>query len=210
MIGTNSIPLIEKEIGLQLNGPVKKSNTWLGFNNFMTALEGQYQPVNLPSNAKSLGSIYTVQDLRFPSVPAGAIIPYGKGTIAVVLMDLGKNYSENQSSLQRDFLLAMVNESFKDPKLVVSGSHLVHVVLNTLNDSTIVHLINAGGQHANRNNYSYDELPALSNITVTLRHTKPGSVMLEPAHKKLAFDYKNGQVIVHVPPVEVHSMIVIQ
>jgi hypothetical protein len=210
VIGTKAIPLIEKETGLQLNGPVKKSNTWLGFNNFMTALEGQYQPVNLPSNAKSIGSIYTVQDLRFPSVPAGAIIPYGKGTIAVVLMDLGKNYSENQSSLQRDFLLAMVNESFKDPKLVVSGSHLVHVVLNTLNDSTIVHLINAGGQHANRNNYSYDELPALPNITVTLRHTKPRSVMLEPAHKKLAFDYKNGQVIVKVPSVEVHSMIVIR
>ncbi len=104
----------------------------------------------------------------------------------------------------------MVDESLKDRKLTVSGSHLVHVVLNTLNDSTIVHLINAGGQHANRNNYSYDELPALTNITIKLRHSKPTSVMLEPAHKKLAFDYKNGQVIVQVPPIEVHSIIVVR
>ena len=125
-------------------------------------------------------------------------------------MDLGVNYSENQSSLQRDFIQAMVRESFTEPKLEVSGSHLVHVVLNTLNEKTIVHLINAGGQHANRNNYSYDELPVLSNISITLRHTKPKSVMLEPAGKKIPFDYSNGRLIVKLPPVQVHSILVIQ
>src|SRR5205085_11126039 len=116
---------------------------WLGYNNSMTALDGDYQPVTMASNVKTIGSLYTVQDLRFPSVPAASITVYGKGTIATVFTDLGENYNKNQSSLQRDFLQAMVNESFKDPKLMVTGSHLVHVVLNTLNNKTIIHLINA-------------------------------------------------------------------
>ncbi|HSB92538.1 MAG TPA: hypothetical protein VLC28_05440, partial [Flavitalea sp.] len=210
VIGTNAIPLIAKEAGVELDGEIKKSTTWLGFNHFMTALDGNYQPVILPATAKAIGSIYTKQDLRFPSVPAGAVIPCGKGIIGVVFTDLGLNYTSNQSFLQRDFIQAMVRETFKEPKLIVNGSHLVHVVLNTLNDKTIVHLINAGGEHANRNNYSYDELPALSNITVRLRQSRPGAVMLEPAHKKLKFDYQDGEVIVQVPSVDVHSMLVLQ
>ena len=113
VIGTKSIPLIQKEAGLQLNGAVKESTTWLGFNNSMTAFRGIYQPVTLPANAKTIGSLHTVQDLRFPSVPAASIFPYGKGTIAVVFTDLGVNYLENQSSLQRDFVAAIVRKALR-------------------------------------------------------------------------------------------------
>ena len=51
--------------------------------------------------------------------------------------------------------------------------------------------------------------PPIAGISVTLRHAKPTSVMLEPAHKKIPFDYSNGQLIIHVPPVNVHSILVI-
>jgi len=209
LIGEHAVNLFAKESNIQVKADTVKSTRWLGFNGSMTALEG-YFPTVTNTGGVAIGSLFQVQDLRYPSVPASTRNSYGKGTITSVFANLGVNYLSNQSYLQRDFIEALVHDSYKQPLLEVKGSHLVHVVLNKVNDSTVLHLINVGGQHANASNYSYDELPPIGPVKVALRQPKPHTVTLEPAHRKLPFEYKNGQLLITVPSVAIHNILIIK
>jgi hypothetical protein len=82
------------------------------------------------------------------------------------------------------------------------------VVLGKKDNKTLVHLINAGGDHANKNIMSYSELSPLPPLTVRYRTgAKPASVKLQPAGTKLNFTYVNGYVECIIPPVKVHSIV---
>ncbi len=74
-------------------------------------------------------------------------------------VDLGENYRNNGSFLERDFLNGLVAALFANPMVKVTGSKLVHVAVNRLGTKTIIHLTNTAGQHAVKEIFSYDEVP---------------------------------------------------
>ena len=91
----------------------------------------------------------------------------------------------------------------------VEGSHLVHVALSELQNTTVVHLINTGGTHTDKNVYAYDEVAPLGPLTITITRPKPKRVMLQPDNKPLRYTYKNGNIIITLPALDIHRMIVI-
>ncbi|MES1226249.1 MAG: hypothetical protein ABUT20_62815, partial [Bacteroidota bacterium] len=210
VIGADACKLFEHESGVEFKDQTDRATKWLGFSGNMAAVEGRVQKVVLPKDVKTIGGIYDAQDFRFSSMPAAATLNCGKGQIGFVFMDMGKNYENNQSTVERDFLNAVVKELFQHPAVEVKGSHLVHVIVNTLNRKMIVHLINTGGQHASKNVYAYDEVPAVGPLTVTIRTAKPSRVVLEPEHKPLPFTFANGIVNVKLQQLSIHSMIVLE
>ena len=208
LIGPAAIKLFEKETGVILKDTATKMTNWLGYDGKMAAMEGAVQTAQLNANASVIGGFYTIQDLRSAAVPAAAVMPYGVGKIACIYGDMGENYLNNTSFLQRDFINAVVQKLFSKPLVKVQGSHLVHVAINSINNQLVVHLINVGGNHADKNRYAYDELPPLGPLTVSLRIPKPRKMMLQPGDIPLSFSYSAGEAIVHIPSLKVHSMIV--
>ena len=100
-----------------------------------------------------------------------------------------------------------------DPWLMskVSGSENLHQVVSKKNGKLYVHLINTNGPHDNPTVMVYEEVAPLANIDVSVRWTKtPKSVRLQPGNTKLPYTYKNGNVLVRVPELKVHSMIEIE
>jgi hypothetical protein len=209
VIGAEATRLFEKEAGIRLEGHAAVNKMqYLGYDKDMAAIQGDYQPVELLAGTRSFGMLYDQQDLRFSSRPAASIADYGKGQIACVFANMGENYQNNTSSLERDFLNGLVGELFTTPMVSVSGSHLVHLAVNRLGTKRVIHLINTAGQHANRNFYSYDEIPAVGPLTVRIKMNKPVRLMLQPENKPLPFRYEKGEVMVKLPELRIHSMIV--
>lgn len=211
IIGPEAVHLFEKEVGTQVSGkPVVHKVQYLAFQNRMTAMTGIVLPVTLPNKSTAFGHVFLKDDFRTPSLPAASITAYGKGEIATVFLNLGENYVLNKSPLERDFLNQLANTLFKKPIVTVEGSHLVHVAASKLKDATIIHLINVGGPHTDKNVYAYDEVPAIGPLTVAIDRPKPKRVVLQPDNKTLPYSYKNGKIVINLPVLDIHRMIVIE
>jgi hypothetical protein len=90
----------------------------------------------------------------------------------------------------------------------VSGSHLVHVALNKLNGKTMISLINVAGEHTNQAAIAYDQVPALTDLTVSIKSaTKPKKIVMQPEGKPMQFSWSNGESSVIIPKLEIHSIL---
>jgi hypothetical protein len=111
----------------------------------------------------------------------------------------------------RDFLNSVVKELFPEPVVEVTGSHMVDVTANRLNNKLIVHLVNAAGPHDNEKILVHDEIPAIENLMVSIRYpAKPQKVTLQPSGRSLPFSYENGKIKCKINKLAIHEMIVIQ
>jgi hypothetical protein len=93
-----------------------------------------------------------------------------------------------------------------DRKVTVSGSHLVHVTLNRLKDRNYLNLINIAGEHTNTNAIGYDQVPALTDLTVRWKGN-PSKVVLQPGGRPLPMQRQGGWTTVHIPRIELHSIL---
>lgn len=142
---------------------------------------------------------------------AASITDYGKGKIAATYINMGERYINAATTVSREFLNGIVKELFPKPLVEVSGSHNVDVMVNRLNGSLSINLINTSGPHANPKVYVYDEIPAVGPLDITIRtETEPTAVRLEPDGKKLDFVYKTGQLSLTIPRLEIHGVIVVE
>ena len=128
-----------------------------------------------------------------------------------VYADLSSSYIQHQSSKTRDFLATLVHTLLPRPLVTVTGSHLVHVVANRLGNQLAINLINTGGRHADPQVFTYDEVPPLSNLTITVRtEKKPGRIVQQPENKALPYTYRAGVATVTVPKLMIHSVLIVE
>jgi hypothetical protein len=100
------------------------------------------------------------------SSSAGSV---GKGKIAAIYFNAGKAYSDYKTFVIRDFINETVRQLNPEKVIEVSGSHLVHVAVNKLGGKTYINLINVAGESTNQAAIGYDEVPALTNLLVTIK-----------------------------------------
>ena len=211
LIGPEAVQLFGKEAGIIVKDAATKNGVqYLGVNNEMSILNGLTLPVDLKPGTEFFGALYNNDDLRNPHIPAATIADYGKGKIASVLVNLGENYNNNKTSLQRYFINELVSKLFKSPVVKVEGSHMVHIALNTLGKKTVVHFINTGGMHADKNLYSYNEVPSPGPLKISLKIPRPLKITLQPSNRVLPFQYINGKALVTINRLAIHNMLVIE
>jgi len=130
------------------------------------------------------------------------------GKIAAIYFDAGTAYIEHKTFVVRDFVNEVINRLYTDKIAEVTGSHLVHVAVNRLNDKLYVNLINSSGEHNGQNVIGYDEIPVIKDLEVILKtDSKPSSLVLQPEGTKLKFRYSDGKVNVIIPQLSIHSVI---
>ena len=127
---------------------------------------------------------------------------------AGVISNAGSIYLDFKSHVLRDFISNRINELFPHPIVQVTGSHLVHVAVNQINDKKLVSLMNIAGEHANSKAIGFDEIPPLHNLTVELKTpVKPSKIILQPEGRSLDIDFKKGVSKVIVPELEIYSIL---
>ena len=85
------------------------------------------------------------------------------------------------------------------------------VSISRLKDKLTVHLVNTSGAHWDRDNPLVDSIASVGPLHVTIREQKkPSRVTLEPGAQSIEYGYRDGEIHLTVPALEIHSVIVVQ
>jgi hypothetical protein len=214
IMGTKTVKLFENELGVKLGELKEKmnpqvSNDLLKTERF-TGLVSDYQSFTSNANTLSYAPIFFPEHLKKAKQEIITIANYGKGKIAGVYVDLGQNYLNMETAGVRNLIGQVTNALFPAPIAEVKGSHLVHVVANEKDNRLLINLVNTGGNHRSKNNFEYDEIPPLQNLTVKIKVSqKPAQVNLLPENRQLDYFYseKEGAIFLTLGKLEIHSVI---
>ncbi|WP_461148745.1 alpha-amylase family protein [Spirosoma pulveris] len=212
LIGAKTTRSFADELGVVPMQENSGSPKWVQHNGASIVLTGPFQPVRITGKeTKPIGT--------FLQSEAGGPVPgviatetqFGRGKLMAVYADLSRDYEKHQSSRLRDFIASLTRPLLTSPVADVSGSHLVHVVLNRQRDRLALNLINTGGHHANPQVFTYDEVPPLTNLTVRLRlDKKPRRIVQQPENRVLPVRYDKGVATLTVPELALHSVLVVE
>ena len=144
------------------------------------------------------------------AVPAAHIGKFGRGTVCALSFDLGMVYRTNKTPVIRAFVRTLLKRTGFEPRVKVTGSGFVDVTLMQKNKCLMVNLINYAGTHNDTYYRTYDEIPPLYYLKVSVKCDMPKKIYLEPEHKRLEFTYKNGEAHFTVDKLEIHSIVTIE
>lgn len=135
---------------------------------------------------------------------------YGKGKICALAFDFGTAYTRSLSPALKQFFSLQIESLFPDAMFQVKGSSYVDTQLMTKDGKLILHLINCAGDCKSTTIRTYDEIPQLSDLYVSIRsERKPRSVYLEPEHIAASFSYENQIIELKIDKLEIHTAVVV-
>lgn len=210
LVGPRAGGLLAAEAGVTLDGAVASGARFLAHGGWLAGLNGPFQAVTPGAGTRVVGQLHTQDDPRSPSIPAATVADLGTGRVAAVWFGFGDRYQKARTPTARDFLDALVDELFPRPLATVTGSHQVDVSVARRPGALLVNLVNTAGPHAEAKVHVFDDLPAVGPLQVAVRlERKPRSVTLEPGGRIQRFGYRDGQVLLTLPPVAIHDVVVI-
>lgn len=210
IVGAQTAVLFKDVLDVTLLGEPKTDRQWIEHNGVMAGWNTRFQPVELGPHVRGAGTLYAEQDYSFPSIPAASITPYGKGQIAAVYFDYGTKYCQLPMSVARDYMAGLVRELFPAPRVEVTGSHGVDVVVNARGEQLLVNLINTSGPQGTRTSPVFDTIPPIGPLTVTVNDNRsPRKVTLQPGNRKVKHTFKKDRLTLTVPELAVHDIVVI-
>lgn len=209
IMGTETTKLFKNELGIKSLKTLNETETFFATGNKIGAIRSALDSVEINPGVKVLSTYYNGSDFRSKgNMIASSLNNVGKGTVAGVYFNAGSDYLEYKSPVLRDYISSLINDLFPDPLVRVAGSHLVHVTLNKLNNKMYVNLVNIAGEHTNQNAIGYDEIPALKDLTISIKtDKKPARLLLQPEGIELIVDFQKGVSTVVVPELKIHSIL---
>jgi len=208
VIGAETPQLFKDELGILSAAKSTDEIAYISSGNRIGSVRSDILKVNLSNGSIPLSGFYKISDFNYPSeFVASSMNKYGRGLITAIYFNTGTCYSEYKTFVLRDFLSDIIQALLPERLVEVSGTHLLHVAVNRLNEKIYVNLINVSGDHTSQNIIGYDELPALRSIEVAIETSKPTEIILQPDGMKLPFRYSDGKAIVTVPEITIHSVL---
>ncbi|MBE7503745.1 MAG: hypothetical protein HS113_26355 [Verrucomicrobiales bacterium] len=210
LVGPKAGALFARELGVELDGETATAARYLEHDGWLAGLNTPVQRVRLGGSAQPFGKLHHQDDPRSAFDVAASIAPLGRGKIAAIWFNFGDRYLNARVPTARHFLEALVRQLFPHPIVEVTGSSSIDVSVARNHGRLLVHFVNTAGPHEQEKQYVFDDFPAAGPLQVAVRiPAKPESVYLEPGHRRQRFGYRDGQVLVTLPPVEIHDVLVI-
>lgn len=211
VVGPASAAMFTEQLRVELKDPVFTATQNIGSKEQLAGIHTAFQTIIPKGDVEICGSRYAVPDFRFASEPAATLASYGKGKIAGVYFNIGRNYLVMKNPVYCDFISSIVHKLFPEPLVEIDGSDYLATTVNMLGDELTVNLINMSGEHFNEKVARYDEIPPVGPLKVRIRANKrPAKVFLQPGNKDLKFTWSGKMLEVTVPRVEIHSILVIK
>jgi len=209
IIGPETTGIFAKELGIESSKISEEKVVFISAANRLGAIRSTIQDVKPGADCKPISNFYNSGDyLDQSKTIASSVRQFGKGKIAAIYFNAGSSYAQSKTFVVRDFIAETIAQLAFEKQIEISGSHLVHVALNHLKGKTYLNLINVAGEHTNQTAIGYDQVPALTDLTVSIKTLlKPSGFILQPENKKLEFTYKNGKSTVLIPKLEIHSIL---
>ncbi len=207
VIGAETAQLFSAELGIVSSERKDDQTAFIHASDRLGGIRSSILKTDLKADIKPLSFFYRSNDYADrDTIVAASVRKLGKGSIAAIYFDAGTAYADYKSPVVRDFISDAVTSLAPERRVEVTGSHLVHVALNEKNGRTYINLINIAGEHTNKAAIGYDQVPALSNLKISIQG-KHEKIRLQPEGMDLPVQFVNGKTIVTVPKVEIHSIL---
>ena len=207
VIGAETASVFANELGIKNQKISEEKVTFISASNRLGSVRSPLFEGELAPDSKVVSNFYDVCDYRNKSkTVASTVRNLGKGKIAAIYFNAGTSYAQFKTPVIRDFIAETIDRLSPEKQVEVSGSHLVHVTLNKLNEKTYINLVNVAGEHTNQAAIGYDQVPALTNLSVSIKGN-PSKIILQPEGKELNITFANGKSTVVVPRLEIHSIL---
>jgi hypothetical protein len=209
IMGTETAKLFKNELGIKSLKTLNETETFLAAGKKIFAIRSALDSVEVNTGVKTLSTYYSGSDFRLKGdMIASTLNKIGRGTVAGVYFNAGSEYLDYKSPVLRDYISNLINDLFPNPLVTVSGSHLVHVTVNSLNSKMYVNLVNIAGEHTNQKAIGYDEIPELKDLTIKINTVKkPAKIILQPEGRELKVEFEKGISTVPVPELKIHSIL---
>jgi len=207
VIGAETAAIFASELGIKSSNTSDEKVTFISAANRLGSVRSPLLEVELSPDSKVISNFYDVCDYRNKSKTiASSIRQVGKGKIAAIYFNAGSSYAKFKTPVIRDFIAETIAQLSFQQMVEVSGSHLVHMALNKLNNKKYINLINVAGEHTNQAAIGYDQVPVLTDLSVSIKG-KPSKIILQPEKKELNITFANGKSTVLIPKLEIHSIL---
>ncbi len=138
--------------------------------------------------------------------PALMDMPYGKGHIVIVPMNLGQSYLFSRTVEMERLFEKIVSLT----KRTIAHNHYgeMDVVLRSFNEKTYLHLINILGDHRVSSISTFDKIPPLVDVDISFRSDKaPKSIRSRPDGENVPFAYSDGTIKIHFERISLYSIL---
>lgn len=209
LTGPDAALIFKNELGITSAEKTPRQEAFISAGGKIGSVKSEILRVILAENVKPLSIFYKGSDFNHPdSYVSSSVNQLGKGKIAAIYFNAGTSYNEYKTFVIRDLVNETIDNLFTDKIVEISGSKLLHVAVNKLNDRLYINLINVGGNHAGQNTIGYDEVPSLKEIEVAIKtDSRPRIIKLQPEGKNLNYKYSDGRYIIKIPEIALHSIL---
>ncbi|NBC81791.1 MAG: hypothetical protein GVY19_00265 [Bacteroidetes bacterium] len=213
VIGPDNAKIFKESLDIDfLNEPLVRTNG-LMYKDMLANIQSASVAVKPGDKVQSFGVYYDDWDTTTPTRSAATITNHGKGKIACVYFDSGKNYAKRATTVQRDFMDALIDHLMPEPSIQMEGTNDIDVVNSfTTNGQQAIHLVNTAGPHSNENNYlTFDDFPRSGPLHLKIHaDRKPRRLLLQPANQAIPFEYNNNKITCTIPEIDVYQILVIE
>jgi len=209
LIGSETAGLFKDELGIITLEQQEAKPEFIAAAGRIGGIRSPYAKVTLNDNAEVISTFFKGSDFaQKGDMIASSVKKVGKGKITAIYFNAGSAYTEYKSHILRDYISQHIESMYSEPIVKVTGSNLVHIAVNKLNDRTYVNLINASGDHNTKSVIGYDEIPVLKDLKVEINTSaQPKKIILQPEGKELAVDFSSGVSKVMLPELHIHSVL---
>jgi hypothetical protein len=209
IIGPETARIFARELDIKDAKKTEEQTLFISADNRLGTINSPSLDMEMGAESKILSHFYNASDYSYLEKNiASSTRKVGKGKISAIYFNAGTAYNQYKTPLIRDFVAEAIDQLSPELILKVTGSHLVHVTANKLNDKTMINLINVAGEHTNQTAIAYDQVPELKEITVSIKTAvKPSKILLQPEGKFLDFTFSDGKSIVKIPNLKLHSIL---
>lgn len=210
VIGYGAVRMFESELGVDLRGgPLQREEWFIDHGNRLGGLDTRYQPVSVLDDTTVWAHVYAENNYKGPSVPLVTVRSYGKGRVAGIYTELGRQYKLAPASVPRAMMRDLIHEMMGTPLVQIQGTEYVDVIPARKDGKLMVNLVNTAGPH--QGVAIYDSIPTLGPFTVHVKHDKPPvSVRLQPGNHPVEYRFANGVIQCEIDRLEIHNILVIE
>lgn len=208
LVGPRTAAMFQSELGVTLDGDARPMERFLEHEGAFAHTKGLVQSVTPAKGTKIFGSLRATNTMDAVPQPAATIARLGKGHIAAMWFSFSQGYLNGRSPVARQYLAALARKLAPKPMVEVRGEG-VDVVLNRINNSLAINLVNTSGPHEKEP--IIESIQPTGPLSVTVRDIrKPRKVILMPSNQPLEHSYKGGELTFTVPKVEIHEIVVVE
>ncbi len=199
-------PITAKQFGFGVSTPSSKL-IHISDGATVAPLEVMCADLAMSDDLTVCGTYYLDNFMENGPYTAAVAKKHGKGNIVACGIDLGSVYTQNRTTCAKNFFKAMAAITFTDPLVKVEGSSLVELDITRRDNMIYIHLLNYGGPHEVPSVRTYNEIPKLGPLTVTISDAVlPKSVTIEPEHAVWSGD----KHIIIIDSLDIHTVIAVE